>query len=60
MIGSIVGGNYSDNFGRKNAICVFSGLMGISLIVHGFVPINVWIFCAFRIFQSMSLLRVER
>jgi len=41
MIGSIVGGNYSDNFGRKNAICVFSAILGILLIVHGLTPGNV-------------------
>ena len=60
MLGSIVGGNYCDNFGRKNGITVFSFLLGTTLIIHGVVPVNYWIFAILRILESLFLCTVHK
>ena len=60
MLGSIVGGNYCDNFGRKNGITVFSFLLGTTLIIHGVVPVNYWVFAILRILESLFLCTVHK
>ena len=59
MLGSILGGNYTDNYGRKNAITLFSLLLGCALIVHGFMPAKFEVFAIFRIIESVFLSMVQ-
>jgi MFS family permease len=48
-MGSIFGGSFADKYGRKFAMMVFSVLLGIVMIIHGFCPGTIWSFAFFRL-----------
>jgi OCT family organic cation transporter-like MFS transporter 4/5 len=50
FFGAMIGGVYSDKFGRKNAIWVFMGLLVVFIICTAFMPNYI----GFLLFRTLT------
>ena len=58
FFGAFIAGMYTDRFGRKNAISVWSGVLVVCLVLHAFMP-DKYSFMTMRTLGSGAIVSVS-